>query len=182
MATVPPEWITLAFVKGARGNRGEVIVDPQGTTPDRFLEVGRVFIKSLDAPERLEIESAWSHGGLLILKFRGVNTISDAERLRGAELCVPFAERRALEPGEFFESDLIGCDLIDSQTGGALGRVTGLRSHGAAALLEVDGGAGGGVGGEWLVPFARSICVSIDVAARRIAVDLPVGLRELNQP
>jgi len=36
-------------------------------------------------------------------------------------------------------------------------------------------------GGELLIPFARAICVEIDVAARRIVVDLPAGLKDLNR-
>jgi len=54
-----------------------------------------------------------------------------------------------------------------------VGRVEAWQDGGGSGLLVVEGGL--------LIPFARSICVEIDVQARRIAVDLPEGLRELNQ-
>jgi ribosomal 30S subunit maturation factor RimM len=86
---------------------------------------------------------------------------------------IPLAERTRIEPGEFFQSDLVGCEVVDRKTGERVGRVEAWQDGGGSGLLVVEGGL--------LIPFARSICVEIDVQARRIAVDLPEGLRELNQ-
>ena len=58
-----------------------------------------------------------------------------------------------------------------------LGEVIRWQECGGPNLLEVKMRAGG----ELLIPFARSLCVEIDVAARRIVVDLPEGLKELNR-
>jgi 16S rRNA processing protein RimM len=98
--------------------------------------------------------------------------MSDAERLAGCEVRVPRAERMRLEPGEYFESDLIGCEVIE-RDGASLGRVTAFKDGGSSGVLEVEG---------WLlIPFVRAICVAIEPEARRIVVDLPAGLKELNQ-
>ena len=78
-----------------------------------------------------------------------------------------------LEPGEVFLSDLIGCEVVERGTGESLGSVTGWNDGGASGLLEV--------GKDLLIPFARSICVAIDTAAKRIEVDLPEGLKDLNR-
>lgn len=121
----------------------------------------------------VEVERTWFHDRELIFKFRGVDTICAAEPLREAEVRLPIAERRPAEPGEYFHSDLIGCELIDARSGESLGLVTGFDESGGVGLLATGGGL--------LVPFARSICVSIDVTARRIVVDLPEGLKELNR-
>ncbi len=125
------------------------------------------------AGERFEVESTWFHNGVLIFKFRGVDSISDAERLSGAEVRVPIGERTPLDAGEYFESDVVGCDVVDRGTGERLGRVTGWHDGGGAGLLEIDG--------DWLIPFARSICVEIDPAAGRVAVELPEGLKDVNR-
>jgi len=119
------------------------------------------------------VESAWFHAQRLILKFRGVDTISDAERLEGREVRVPRSERLPLEPGEYYESDLVGCEVLERGSETSLGRVTGLQETGGSGLLEVEGGL--------LIPFVRSICVAIEPEARRIIVELPEGLKELNQ-
>jgi 16S rRNA processing protein RimM len=139
--------------------------------PERYQELKVVYL--FGSGECREVESAWFHDATLILKFRGVDTISDAERLTGAEVRVPLEERVALDPGEFFESDLVGCEVFDRRTGERLGRVSRWMEGGGAGLLEVDG--------EWLIPFARSICLEIDPAARRIGVELPEGLKDLNR-
>ena len=64
--------------------------------------------KSHGSRRQLEVEDLWPHKGLLVLKFRGVDSMSDAELLLGAELQVPGAERAKLEPGWNYVSDLVG--------------------------------------------------------------------------
>jgi 16S rRNA processing protein RimM len=152
-----------------------------GSKPERYEALKDVYLFGAPraggpelAGQRFQVESVWFHRGGLVLKFRGVDGIAAAERLTGAEVRVPWSERAPLEPGEFFQSDLIGCHVVDRRSGESLGRVLGWQDAGGAGLLVVEGG--------WLLPFARAICVEIDPAARRIAVELPAGLKELNQP
>ncbi len=120
-----------------------------------------------------EVESTWFHNGTLIFKFRGVDTISTAELLVGSEVRVPLEQRTPLDPGEFFQDDLVGCQVIDRRTGQPLGTVSGWEDGGGAGLLVLDDGS--------LIPFARPICVEIDPAAKRIVVELPEGLKDLNR-
>ncbi len=55
------------------------------------------------------------HGDHLIFKFQGVDTISDAEKLAGAEVAIPFEERAKLaDDEEVYQSDLIGCEVFDA--------------------------------------------------------------------
>ena len=65
----------------------------------------------------------------------------------GAEVRVPLSERAPLDPGEFFQSDLVGCQVVDRRTGEIAGPVTGWEDGGGAGLLVVDGGL--------MIPFAR---------------------------
>lgn len=173
-------WVAVALLGRTRGNRGELTALALGDNPERYQALREVFLFADLRPgaavlngERFEVESAWFHNGALVLKFRGVDTISDAERLSGAEVRVPLSERAPLEPGEFFQSDLVGCEVVDRRTGESLGRVSGWEDAGGAGLLVVNG--------DLLIPFAREICAEIEPAAKRIVVDLPEGLRDLNR-
>jgi 16S rRNA processing protein RimM len=166
------EWVTVAVLGKSRGNRGEVTALPFSSKPQRYEELKEVYL--FGSGERFEVESTWIHQARLIFKFKGIDSISDAERLSGAEVRVPKSQRAALDPGEYFQSDLVGCEVVDRRTGQAYGRVSGWQDAGGPGLLEVEGGL--------LIPFARSICVEIDPGARRIAVDLPEGLKDLNRP
>ena len=104
--------------------------------PERYQSVREVYLSRGEEPgEKFEVEAAWFHNATLVLKFRGVDSISDAERWIGAEVRVPMAERAPLEPGEFFESDLIGCEVVERSTGESLGRVTEWQDGGGSGLL-----------------------------------------------
>jgi 16S rRNA processing protein RimM len=164
------DWVAIALLAKTRGNRGEITAVALSSRPERFETLQEVWL--FGAGERYEVEHTWFHDGTLIFKFRGVDSIGAAELLYGAEVRIPAAARMPLEEGEFFQDDLIGCEVVDLHTGATLGRVAG---------FEESGGAGNLVVGDLLIPFARSICVDIDPVARRIAVELPEGLKELNR-
>lgn len=169
--TVPEAgWVAVALLGKTRGNRGEITALALSSKPERYQALREVYL--FGAGDRYLVESAWFHDGKLILKFHGIDTISDAEKLVGAEVRIPQAERTPLEPGEFFQTDLIGCDVIDRQSGLSLGRVAEWQDSGGPGLLVLESGL--------MIPFARSICVEIDPAARRIVVVLPEGLKDLN--
>jgi 16S rRNA processing protein RimM len=163
-------WVTVALLGKTRGNRGEITALAFSSKPERYQALRDVYVFGGGEPYR--VESAWFHDGTLILKFSGVDSISEAEKLIGAEVRIPASERIPLEPGEFFQSDLLGCEVFEYKTGESLGRVRGWEDSGGSGLLIVGSGL--------MIPFARSICVEIDPAARRIAVELPAGLKDLN--
>jgi 16S rRNA processing protein RimM len=162
-------WIAVAVLGKTRGIRGEITAWAF-SKPERYQALETVYL--FGNGERYEVESAWFHDGGLVFKFRGVDTIPAAEKLTGCEVRVPISERVPLEEGEYFESDLVGCEVVDRRTGESLGRVSRLDDAGGRGLLVV---------GDLLIPFARAICVEIDPPARRIAVELPEGLKDLNR-
>jgi 16S rRNA processing protein RimM len=175
--SLPPDgWVAVALLGKSRGNRGEVTAVALIDKLDRYESLREVYLfgpGASRASQRYEVESTWFHNGALIFKFRGVDSISDAEDLAGAEVRVPMSERAPLEPGEFFQSDLVGCEVVDRRTSESLGRVSGWEDSGGSGLLVVEGGL--------LIPFVRTICVEIQPEAKRIAVELPEGLKELNR-
>ncbi len=164
-------WVTIALLGKTRGNRGEITAVSLSSKPERYSTLAEVYL--FGSGERREVETTWFHNGMLIFKFRGVDSISDAELLSGLEVRVPLSERAPLEAGEFFQSELIGCEVIDRASGERVGAVTDWDDGGGSGMLVVDGSL--------LIPFARAICVEIDPAAKRIAVELPPGLKELNR-
>jgi 16S rRNA processing protein RimM len=153
-----------------RGNRGEVTATGFSSDANRYQRLQTVYLFGSGQPH--VVEEVWSHGGMLIFKFRDVNSISEAELLRGAEVRVPKSERVALEPGEFFLSDLVGCEMRDRVSGKAYGRVSGWQEGAGPVLLEIDDG-------RMLVPFVKAICTDIRPESGVIGVDLPEGLDSL---
>ena len=154
-----------------RGNRGEIIAISLSDHPERFENLKQVHLFG-DGSARV-VEEAWFHQDALIFKFAGVDSISAAENYQGQEVRVPFSERAHLSPGEFYHSDLIGCQVRDRSTGSPIGTVTGFEDGGSSGLLQL--------GPEVLIPFTAAICVEIAPERGEILVDLPEGLLDVNR-
>jgi 16S rRNA processing protein RimM len=122
----------------------------------------------------MEVERTWMHGDHLIFKFKGVDSISDAERLAGADVAIPMEARAQVAEGEYYQSDLVGCEVFDGVR--LLGTVAGWQEAGGPLLVEVKTPPGK----EVLIPFAKAIFTKIDLERRRIEVNLPDGLLDLN--
>ena len=125
---------------------------------------------------QMQLEEHWFHKGHVILKLAGVDSISDAERLAGVELQIPEEQRAELEAGASYISELVGCAVIDR--GSLIGTVAEVRfGAGEAPLLVVRRDEQ-----EFLVPYAEAFLKGTDLAARRIEMELPEGLLELQAP
>lgn len=172
------DFITLARVVKTQGRRGEVAVEVHSDVPDRFSPGMTLFaLGESRARRKLRIEDLWPHKGLLVLKFCGVDSISDAEPLIGSELQVPRAERAALEPGWTYVDDLIGCAVLDR--GREVGRIEDVQfGAGEAPLLIVVDSASR----TFDVPFAAAYLEAVDPAQRQVRTNLPTGMLEINAP
>jgi 16S rRNA processing protein RimM len=124
----------------------------------------------------LEVEEFWPHKNYLVLKFRGIDSISDAEALVGCELQVPEAERAKLDPGWTYVSDLVGCTVFDGDR--EIGQVHDVQfGAGEAPLLVVRTGSQ-----EYEIPYAEAYLVQTDLERKKIFMKLPEGMLELNAP
>lgn len=133
--------------------------------------------KSGGSRTELEIEGLWPHKGLLVLKFRGVDSMTAAETLIGSELQVPAAERAQLDRGWNYVSDLVGCRVFNR--GREIGRIEDVQlGAGEAPLLIITAGSGK----KFDVPFAEAYLESVDVAHRQVRMNLPEGMLEINAP
>ncbi len=176
MSNAAPDanWVTVAILVRPRGVRGEITAVSQSSHPERFAQLKSVRLFPPDKPgisREYTVERVWDQQGTPIFKFAGVDSMDAAELLRGAEVRIPPGERVALEPGEFFQSDLIGCEIRDRATKRLIGKVTGWEEYGGPSLLQVDGG-------RLLIPFVKAICVDIRPADGVIETDLPEGLEQ----
>ncbi len=162
-----------------QGRRGEVATEPHSDVPDRFHPRMRLWALNKDGggPRReLKIEELWPHKGQLVLKFEGIDSISEAETLIGCELQVPASERSKLEAGWVYVSDLVGCAVFDGDH--EIGQVQDVQfGAGEAPLLIVKAGAK-----QYEIPYAEAYLQSTDLERREICMMLPEGMLELNAP
>jgi 16S rRNA processing protein RimM len=130
--------------------------------------------ENLRRPAR--ILGARSHGDRLIVRFEGIESLTQAQQFAGWQMQIPAERRPPVPAGRYYVADLVGCRVTELDSGRLLGRVEGWIETGAVPLLEVRNGER-----EILIPFAASICVEIDTAGRTIRVRLPEGLEELDR-
>jgi len=159
----------------AHGNQGRVIIDADTDFPhERFRPEGELFVQRGGDLVRLVIADVRFHRERPIVAFAGVDTMDEAEALAGLELRVPVDRLAPLPAGTFYRHALVGC------------RVETAGGEDVGVVRRVDGSPGGshlvveGARGEVLIPLAVDICRVIDPDARRIVIDPPDGLLDLN--
>src|ERR1700723_4444933 len=133
------DFITLARVVKTQGRRGEVAGEIYSDVPERFA-LGMKLLALPREPNKirreLEVQDFWPHKGLLVFKFAGVDSISEAETLIGCELQVPQSQRSELQAGWNYVSDLVGCAVLDGDR--EIGRIEDVQfGAGEAPLLIV---------------------------------------------
>jgi len=169
-------YVTVARLVRARGNQGELAAALEADDPQIFEQFPEVYVWDGQARrEILRVSRAWPHKDRLILKFAGIDTIDQAERLAGWQVQIAMSERPAAPEGRYYIAELIGCRVVEARSGRLLGEITGLLETGGAPVLEVRNSDR-----ELLIPFASSICPEIDTAHGIVRVELPEGLEELN--
>jgi 16S rRNA processing protein RimM len=195
MTQSAPSWILLAHLLRPQGRKGEVLAELFTDFPERFDDQRRVF---LAAPgfdgEQAEARSAevvafWlplgKNEGRVVLQFAGIDTISDAESIAGKDVIVPHEERLPLDEESVYISELIGCTVYDGtvpvgiveDVQFAMSADGGRRLDDAAPLLAVTSHEGD----EILIPFAKAFLVAVDTEEKRIDMNLPEGLVEVNR-
>ena len=166
--------ISVARIVKTQGNRGEVAAEILTDFPERFQRLSAVALeKEGQAALELNLENHWFHKHRVILKFRGIDAITPAERLVGYEVTIDNSELMALQPGAYYQHDLVGC-RIEDQDGVIRGEVIEVLGGPGNYLLKVSR-----VTGDFLVPFAESYFPKIDVLNKVLICDLPEGLEDL---
>src|SRR5829696_3714249 len=130
------EMILVGRVARAHGNRGQVIVNPETDFPDERFAAGRTLFVGGETRPRT-ILAARFHQGRPVIALEGVDTMTDAEALAGAELKVTAGELAPLPQGTFYRHDLVGCEVQDTE-GRLLGQVSAVEGPIETSRLVID--------------------------------------------
>jgi 16S rRNA processing protein RimM len=172
------DWNAMAVVgriARAHGIRGQVIVNLETDFPDeRFTPGATMYTERGGALTPLTLTTVRFQNGRPVIGVEGVETMSEAEQLAGLQLRVPLEQLARLPEDTFYHHDLVGCQVM-TQDGQNVGMVEGVEGTFEGSRLVV-----GGARGEILIPLAKDICRTIDVAGKRIVIDPPDGLLDLN--
>jgi 16S rRNA processing protein RimM len=187
------EPILVGTVARAHGLTGEVVVDSWSDAPERYAPGSVLFARagagaagpagagagaageaapgdSGPAPRRLKVTMSRPFGERLLVCFEGIESRTEAEALRGAELTIPRREAKPLPEGRHYRFELVGL-RARTAAGEPIGEVTDVFTTGAHDVIVVRGAKG-----EILIPLVPDVIVSVDVASGSITMNPPAGL------
>jgi 16S rRNA processing protein RimM len=162
----------LARTHGVRGEVSAIPLTPPVLDPAGLIIEKRLFLRDPQGKLReVEGEAVREHQDRWLVKLVGVDTMTEAEALRGHDLCLPREELPALPENWYYEADLEGCEVIDTRLG-PLGTVAGLEVGYVQPQLKVSRPDGRIV----LLPWRTALFPEVDLVARKITASLPEGM------
>lgn len=168
--------VLVGRIARPHGLKGSVVINPETDFVDeRFAAGATLWTRSTAGEVQLTVIASRLQGNRPVVAFAGVGSVDQAQQLAGQELRVPETALQPLAQGRYYEHQLAGCAVVDT-AGQAIGVVARVEGGAGSSRLVV-----GGDRGEIQIPLASDICREIDVAARRIVVEPPEGLLELNE-
>lgn len=172
------KWVVVGEIVATQGNRGEVKVIPHTEFPERFFEMDsvRLFSENSDEPYGVfAVEASRDHQGAVVLKLGGVDSISDAERLRKMLIKVSVDELMPLPPGRHYIFQLIGLEC-QTTAGEKLGVITDVLQTGANDVYVIRPYAGVTKLKEILIPVIPHVVLEIKPEEGYVLVELLDGL------
>ncbi|HMD96819.1 MAG TPA: ribosome maturation factor RimM [Terriglobia bacterium] len=195
--TTDPGFLAIARLIRPQGRRGEMAAEILTDVPRRFDQLRSAFLEQPGAePRSVSVENAWPHKGRVILKLAGIDSIDEANLLRGRLVLLPRSERAALATHQYYIWELQGCRVVRDLDGVTMeiGIVTEVEPTEGVPLLHVapigaqakdtsdlDPREHARPSDELLIPLAQAICERIDIDAKLIVIDPPEDLLELNR-
>ncbi len=169
------DMVLVGTIARTQGHRGQVIVNPLTDFPEQRFAVGSVLhTRGQEGEFTLRVTAMRVHQGRPVVSVEGIESMTAAESLAGLELRVPESDLARLPAGSYYEHELVGCEVVTAG-GKTLGRVRAVEGGSGVSRLVVGEGRA-----EVQIPLVEPFCPVIDVRARRIIVDPPDGLIELN--
>ena len=157
------------------GLRGHVFVNVETDFPEeRFQPGAELFVKRGERVEPLTLTAVRFQSDRPVVAFAGIESIDAVTPMAGLELRVPAERLSPLPAGTFYRHDLVGC-VVETRDGRTVGPVREVEGTVEGSRLVVTGAHG-----DVLIPLASAICTAIDTTKKRIVIDPPDGLLELN--
>ena len=163
------ELIEIGQIVNTHGIKGEVKLNPWTDVMEDLLDLD-VFYQKDGAP--LYVQNSRIHKNTVIIKFREISTMNDAEKMKGKTL---YTEKTPLPEGRYYIKDLIGLTAIEN--GEKLGTLTDVFNTGANDIYEVKTLDGNRI----YLPVIEGVIGDVDLEKGTIEVAIPDGLLDDDQ-
>lgn len=165
------KYLELGQIVNVKGLKGEVKVNSFTDDNTKFERIPKVFIKRKETLTEYEIEKVGYNKNQVIIKFKNIDTVEEAEKLRNSYIVVDREIFGELPEGVYYIADLIGLDVF-TEANEYLGKVDDIFSTGSNDVYVVKDE----LGKQKLLPGIDEVIKVIDIEAGKIIVNLIEGL------
>lgn len=166
----------IGVVTSAHGVHGEVKVFPTTDEPRKFKKIGKVILDTGKEEKILDIQSVKFFKNLVILKFVGIETMDEAEKLRQKTLWITREQSGPLRKDEYYKADLMDLQVYDEDEK-LLGMISDIFETGANDVYEMTDSSGKKI----LLPAIKDCIKQIDMENRKMIIHVMDGLLDLNE-
>ena len=166
------DYFTVGEIVNTHGIKGEVKIYPQADDISEITEQSILFIEQRGEIKEYDVVSAREHKGMALVKLKGIDDMTAAERLKGSKVKITREMAAPCEDDEYFVKDLYGMEVVTDE-GEVLGELYDILFTGANDVYIVKT-----QGNDILIPAIKQCILKVDVAANRMTVKLLEGLRE----
>lgn len=169
------DMLKVGIITSTHGVKGEVKVFPTTDDMNRFRKLKQVFLSNGKEMISLEIEGVKFFKQMVILKFKGIDTMDDVVKYRQKDLFILRKDAVKLSKDEYFIADLIGIDVYDEQDV-RLGELTDVMTTGAndVYIVKMQDNEK-----ELLLPAIKECILNIDIEQKKMHVHVMEGLLDL---
>ena len=153
------------------GIKGFVKVKPWVNDIERFDDLKKVYVKIKKEEKELEIEEVKYHKDMVLIKFKGIETVEQAETLRNSYLEINREDAIPLEEGTYFIADILESDVYTDE-GELLGKLEDIYNSGSKDIYVVKNELGKTV----LLPGIPEVIKEVNIEESKIIVHLLKGL------
>lgn len=165
------EYLEIGQIVNTFGIKGMVKIKPFTDDITRFDRLEKVYIEINKSKKLYEVEEVKYHKDMVLIKFKGIDKIEEAELLRNAYLKVNRKDEPELEEGTYYIVDLLGLDVY-SDEGNLLGKVDDIFNNGSTDIYVVKDE----LGKQLLLPGISEVIKEINLEEKKIVVHILKGL------
>ncbi len=165
------EFLEIGQIVNTFGIKGLVKVKPYTDDINRFDNLKNVYVETNKSKKQYEIEEVKYHKDMVLIKFKGIDKIEDAEMLRNSYLKVDRKDEPELQEGTYYIVDLLGLEVY-SDEGNLLGKVDDIFNNGSTDIYVIKDE----LGKQLLLPAISDVIKQINLKEKKIVVHIINGL------
>ena len=163
--------ITIGKIVSTQGHRGEVRVLPSTDFPERFQSMSEMKVSLNGQIRVMHPEKVWPHKGFIIIKFKEILDMNQAELLRDAVIHISREELTQLPVGTYYIFQIVGLDVF-TEEGRFLGTIKEVLATGSndVYIIQREGQK------DLLIPAIKQVIKEVDIERKKMVVELMEGL------